>query len=76
MEKSVTSSKDNKRPRPENFLQTLDFVESVTQYGMSRKGRQVKILPILFHGRLWTGREYFRQESIRKEAWATVNIIL
>ena len=36
MEKIVIQVKDKKKAQAlKNFLQTLDFVESVTQYGMS-----------------------------------------
>ena len=69
MEKIVIQVKDSKKAQAlKNFLQTLDFVESVTQSGMSRKGRQAKYADFFSIAGLWSVRD-ISQESIRKEAW-------
>ena len=69
MEQIVINVKDKKKAQAlKDFLQTLDFVESVTQYGMSRKGPQVKYADFFSMAGLWDGRD-ISQESIRKEAW-------
>jgi hypothetical protein len=68
MEKIVIQVKDKKKAQAlKNFLQTLDFVESVTQSGNRRKGRQVKYADFFSMAGLWAGRD-ISQESIRKEA--------
>jgi len=50
-----------------NFLQTLDFVESVTQSGMSRKGRQVKYADFFsMAGLCGPGVIFRRKASVKK----------
>jgi hypothetical protein len=62
MEKIVIHMKDKKRAQTlKNFLQTLNFVESVTQSGNRRKGQQVKYADFFSMASLWAGR---RQEAL------------
>jgi hypothetical protein len=69
MEQIVIQVKDKKKARAlKDFLQTLDFVESVTQPGLSKKGRQVKNADFFSMAGMWAGRD-ISQERIRKEAW-------
>ncbi|MBE3140833.1 MAG: hypothetical protein IMZ53_09645 [Thermoplasmata archaeon] len=69
MEQIVIQVKDKKKAQAlKNFLQTLDFVESVTEPGMNRQGRQIKSADFFSIAGLWAGRD-ISQESIRKEAW-------
>ena len=69
MEQIVIQVKDKKKAKAlKDFLQTLDFVESVTQPGLSRKGRQIKKADFFSMAGLWAGRD-ISQESIRKDAW-------
>jgi hypothetical protein len=69
MEQIVIQVKDKKKAQVlKDFLQTLDFVESVSQPNMSRKGRQAKSVDFFSLAGLWAGRD-ISQESLRKEAW-------
>ena len=69
MEQIVIQVKDKKKAQAlKDFLQTLDFVESVSQPGLNKKGRQIKSVDFFSMAGLWAGRE-ISQESIRKEAW-------
>jgi hypothetical protein len=69
MEEIVIQVKDRKKAQAlKDFLQTLDFVESVSQPGLSKKGRQTKSVDFFSLAGLWAGRE-ISQESLRKEAW-------
>jgi hypothetical protein len=69
MEQIVIQVKDKKKAQAlKNFLQTLDFVESVTEPGVNRQGRQIKSADFFSIAGLWAGRD-ISQESIRKEAW-------
>lgn len=69
MEQIVIQVKDKKKAQAlKNFLQTLDFVESVTEPGMNRQERQIKSADFFSIAGLWAGRD-ISQESIRKEAW-------
>ena len=69
MEQIVIQVKDKKKAQAlKDFLQTLDFVESVTQPGLSRKGRRTKKTDFFSMAGLWAGRD-ISQESIRKKTW-------
>ncbi len=69
MEQIVIQVKDKKKAQVlKNFLKTLDFVESVTETGMNRQGRQMKNADFFSMAGLWAGRDT-SQENIRKEAW-------
>jgi hypothetical protein len=69
MQQIVIQVKDKKKAQAlKNFLQTLDFVESVTEPGVNRQGRQIKSADFFSIAGLWAGRD-ISQESIRKEAW-------
>jgi hypothetical protein len=69
MEQIVIQVKDKKKAQAlKDFLQTLDFVESVSQPWLSKKGRQTKSVDFFSLAGLWAGRE-ISQESLRKEAW-------
>ena len=69
MEQIVIQVKDKKKAKAlKDFLQTLDFVESVTQPDLTRKGRQIKKADFFSMAGLWAGRD-ISQESIRKKAW-------
>ena len=69
MEQIVIQVKDKKKAQAlKDFLQTLDFVESVSQPGLSKKRRQTKSVDFFSLAGLWAGRE-ISQESLRKEAW-------
>ena len=68
MEQIVIRVKDKKKAQAlKNFLQTLDFVESVTEPGVNRQGRQIKRADFFSIAGLWAGRD-ISQESIRTEA--------
>jgi hypothetical protein len=69
MEQIVIQVKDKKKAQAlKNFLQTLDFVESVSEPGANRQRRQIKSADFFSIAGLWAGRD-ISQESIRKEAW-------
>ena len=69
MEQIVIQVKDKKKAQAlKIFLRTLDFVESVTELGMNRQGRQIKSADFFSIAGLWAGRD-ISKESIRKEAW-------
>ncbi|HEY5158180.1 MAG TPA: hypothetical protein VII93_09500 [Anaerolineales bacterium] len=69
MEQIVIQVKDKKKAQAlKNFLQSLDFVESVTEPGVNRQGRQIKSADFFSIAGMWAGRD-ISQESIRKEAW-------
>ena len=69
MEQIVIRVKDKKKAQAlKNFLQTLDFVDSVTEPGVNRQGRQIKNADFFSIAGLWAGRD-ISQERIRKEAW-------
>ena len=69
MEQIVIQVKDKiKAQALKDFLQTLDFVESVSQPGSSKKGRQIKNVDFFSLAGLWAGRD-ISQENLRKEAW-------
>jgi hypothetical protein len=69
MEQIVIQVKDKKKAQAlKNFLQSLDFVESVTEPGVERQGRRIKSADFFSMAGLWAGRD-ISQESIRKETW-------
>jgi hypothetical protein len=69
MEQIIIQVKDKKKAQVlKDFLQTLDFVDSVTQAGKSKKVRQIKNPDFFSLVGLWAGRD-ISQESLRKAAW-------
>jgi hypothetical protein len=69
MEQIIIQVKDKQKAQAlKNFLQTLDFVESVTEPGVTRQGRRVKKADFFSIAGLWAGRD-ISQESIRAAAW-------
>jgi hypothetical protein len=69
MEQIVIQVKDKKKAQAlKDFLQSLDFVESVSQPAKSKKGRQAKHVDFFSLAGLWAGRDT-SQESLRIKAW-------
>jgi len=69
MEQIVIQVKDKNKARAlKNFLKTLDFVESVTEPGLTKRTRKIKSDDFFSMAGLWAGRD-ISQEDIRKEAW-------
>ena len=67
MEQIVIQVKDKKKAQAlKDFLQTLDFVESVSQTAMSRKGRQAKA-PISFPWRVCGPGVTFHRKACAKK---------
>ena len=72
MEQIVIRVKDKQKAQAlKSFLQTLDFVETVTgsEAGMAKKGRQSKKTDFFSLAGIWAGREV-SLESIRQKAWS------
>ena len=71
MEQIVIRIKDKKKARAlANFLQTLDFVETVTASAssISQKSRHAKKGDFFSLAGIWEGRDT-SLESIRQKAW-------
>jgi hypothetical protein len=71
MEQIVIRVKDKQKAQAlANFLQTLDFVETVTgsAAGIAKKSQQAKKGDFFPLAGIWSGRET-SLESIRQKAW-------